>query len=62
ILQDPERRAKYQDSINWDRLAQFADVRGIRIEDDVLITDGGCQVLTADLPTAAGEIEGLIED
>ena len=62
ILQDPERRAKYQDSINWDRLAQFADVRGIRIEDDVLITDGGVEVLTADLPTTAGEIEGLIGD
>ena len=62
ILQDPDRRAKYADSVDWDRLAQFADVRGIRIEDDVLITDTGCEVLTAELPTPAKEIEGLVGD
>ena len=62
ILQDPDRRAKYADSVDWDRLTQFADVRGIRIEDDVLITHDGCEVLTAELPTAAAEIERLVGD
>lgn len=51
ILQDPQRRSHYQDYVNWERLAEFADVRGIRIEDDVLVTDSGCEVLTAELPT-----------
>jgi Xaa-Pro aminopeptidase len=60
ILQDPERRSRYQDLVNWDRLAQFSDVRGIRIEDDVLVTDTGSEVLTADLPTQAGAIEQLV--
>ncbi len=60
ILNDPERRSKYQDVVNWERLAEFADVRGIRIEDDVLVTATGSEVLTAGLPSEASEIESLI--
>lgn len=60
ILNDPQNRAKYQDVVNWDRLAQFADVRGIRIEDDVLVTEDGSEVLTAALPTPAEAIESLL--
>lgn len=32
---------------------------GIRIEDDILITDSGCEVLTRDVPKERGEIEAL---
>ena len=60
LLNDRDRRHQYAESINWDRLAQFQDVRGIRIEDDVLITPEGCQILTADLPTQADAIEALV--
>ena len=60
ILQNPDWRSKYDDVVNWERLAQFADVRGIRIEDDVLITDSGTEILTAELPTKAQDIEGLL--
>jgi Xaa-Pro aminopeptidase len=60
ILQDPERHIHYQNVVNWDRLAEFADVRGIRIEDDVLITSSGNEVLTATLPTAATAIEQMV--
>ena len=60
ILNDSDFRAKYKDVVNWERLAQFADVRGIRIEDDVLVTESGSEVLTAELPTKINEIEDLI--
>ena len=35
---------------------------GVRIEDDVLVTAGACEVLTAAVPKAAAEIEALIRD
>lgn len=60
ILNDPERRKTYQNIVNWERLEVFSDVRGIRIEDDVLITETGNEVLTAALPTKAEEIEQLV--
>lgn len=61
LLTDPHNRDRYADCVNWDRLADFADVRGIRIEDDVLITAEGARVLTADLPTQAEEIEAIVQ-
>ena len=60
ILNYPSQRAKYQDVVNWERLEEFADVRGIRIEDDVLVTESGCEVLTAALPTDASSIERMV--
>ncbi len=60
LLNDPFRRERYADQVDWERLAQFADVPGIRIEDDVLVTPTGCDVLTAALPTAAEEIEASV--
>ncbi|MBT9317357.1 aminopeptidase P family protein [Leptothoe spongobia] len=59
ILADKGNCDRYANMVNWDRLTQFSDVRGIRIEDDVLITEQGCDVLTAELPTQAHEIETL---
>ncbi len=43
--------------LNRKRLAEFADVRGIRIEDDVLVTQDGHEVLTAAIPKDADAIE-----
>lgn len=60
ILHDPERRQQYSDVVNWERLEQFSDVRGIRIEDDVVITETGHEILTAELPTQIEEIEQLV--
>ncbi len=60
ILHDPEIRTKYKDFVKWDELKKFADVRGIRIEDDILVTDRGREVLTAELPAKASQIEDLV--
>ena len=53
ILNNAETRTKYKDIVNWQQLDKFADVRGIRIEDDVLVTAEGSEVLTAQLSTNA---------
>jgi Xaa-Pro aminopeptidase len=60
ILNNVDFRDRYKNMVNWERLAQFSDVRGIRIEDDVLITDSGTEVLTSDLPNTVAEIEALV--
>jgi Xaa-Pro aminopeptidase len=61
LLDDATNRDRYADCVNWDRLAEFADVRGIRIEDDVLITATGSRVLTAELPIQAEAIEAIVQ-
>jgi Xaa-Pro aminopeptidase len=33
---------------------------GIRIEDDALVVEGGCEILTVDVPKAAADIEALM--
>ncbi len=60
LLNDGDRREKYRDQVNWERLQDFADVRGIRIEDDVLVTDSGSEILTITLPSQAEAIESLV--
>jgi Xaa-Pro aminopeptidase len=41
-------------------LARFADVRGIRIEDDVLCTDGAPEVLTRAAPKSVAAVEAAM--
>ncbi len=43
-----------------DALARFGDVRGIRIEDDVLVTPDGHEVLTAEIPKTRAAIEAAM--
>jgi Xaa-Pro aminopeptidase len=39
----------------------FAHI-GIRIEDDALVTDGGCEILSAAAPKSVADIEALMRD
>ena len=59
ILGDAEltAHAKVKDRLDRARLAQFDDVRGIRIEDDVLVTAGGSEVLSQAIPKARAAVE-----
>ena len=59
LLDNWEWRSRFRDWVNWDRLADFQDVRGIRIEDDVLVTESGSEVLTDELPTELMVVEQL---
>ena len=60
LLRDPSRVGLSDKALDRTVLAKFEDVRGIRIEDDVLVTESGCEVLTSGLPKTATEIEGLV--
>jgi Xaa-Pro aminopeptidase len=50
LLHDHETRERLGDSVDWDRVETLLDFGGIRLEDNVLVTEDGCDVLTADVP------------
>ena len=50
LLDDPDLRAKFRDAVAWDALDRWRRVGGVRIEDNVLITDGQPKVITSDIP------------
>ena len=50
LLQDEERRREHADAVDWARADRMLDFGGIRIEHNVLVTDDGCEILTADVP------------
>lgn len=51
---------KHTEFINYDKLNDYLDFGGIRIEDDVLVTETGSRVLGTPIPKAVSEIESLI--
>ena len=60
LLGPARQSGQYDDAVNWERLAAFQSVRGIRIENDVQITATGCTVLTAALPTSVEAVEAIV--
>jgi len=50
LLQDPQRRQRFRDCVAWDRVDPHLGLGGVRIEDNVLVTTGAPDVLTAAIP------------
>ena len=60
ILQDPALTRVAGNRLDRKKLAAFADVRGIRIEDDVLVTENGREVLTEAIPKSVADVESAV--
>ena len=59
--QDPRSLgARFADVLRRDRLEAWRGFGGIRIEDDVRITDGAPEVLTEGIPKAPEDLEALV--
>jgi Xaa-Pro aminopeptidase len=54
LLHDAELRERHRDAVDWERAEAMLGFGGIRIENNVLITDTGNEVLTADVPLLFG--------
>ena len=57
LLERPEEVGALEPFLQRDVLARFRDVRGIRIEDDVLVTATGHEILTDAIPKTVDAIE-----
>lgn len=55
-----KKENKFTDFINYDKVEEYRDFGGIRIEDDVLITDNGHKVLGPPLPKTVSELADII--
>lgn len=60
LLADPVEVGDLEGALDRAVLARFSDVRGIRIEDDVLVTEAGCEVLSAGVPKSVGDVEAAV--
>ena len=60
ILENPVAMKKAGGRLDAERLARFRPARGIRIEDDVLVTETGSEVLTSAIPKSVDAIEATL--
>ncbi len=50
---------KFKDFINYDKIETFKDFGGIRIEDDILVTETGCKNLSSAIPKTVADVEEI---
>jgi len=50
---------KFTDFLNYDAIARFRAFGGIRVEDDVVVTETGCRVLGKPIPIEMADVEAL---
>lgn len=48
------------DFINFDRLESYLDFGGIRLEDDILVTETGCEIIGDRIPITPAEVEEVM--
>lgn len=61
ILADASIAGPFRADLDREALARFVDVRGIRLEDDVLCTSGEPDVLTREIPIEAAAVEAWMQ-
>jgi len=62
ILSDDTYTGAVGDDLRRDVLSKYADVRGIRIEDDVVVTEGAPEVMTTTVPKARTDVEKVVQE
>jgi len=53
-------QGKFTDFINYEKLETYKDFGGIRIEDNILVTETGCRVLGKPIPKTVADVEAIM--
>ncbi len=60
LIEKWESEKKFTEFINYNKLEHYKNFGGIRIEDDVLVTDSGSKILGRPIPKTVTEIEDIM--
>lgn len=60
LIDQWKAEGKFTEFINYEKLETYKDFGGIRIEDDVLVTETGNRVLGKPIPKTVAEVEALM--
>nr|WP_321406182.1 aminopeptidase P family protein [uncultured Carboxylicivirga sp.] len=52
---------KFKDFINYDKVESYKDFGGIRLEDDILLTEDGCRILGERIPITIDDVEAVVK-
>ncbi len=61
LIDQWKAQKKFEEFINYDKISDYIDIGGIRIEDDVLVTGSGYRVLGKPIPKTIEEIERVMQ-
>jgi len=53
---------KFSEFIDYEKVQKYINFGGIRIEDDILVTEDGCRILGPDIPKRIDEVEAIASE
>ena len=59
LMDQWKAEGRFTDYLNYDVIGRFRDFGGIRVEEDVLVTETGCRVLGKRIPIEIADVEAL---
>ncbi|MFQ6113426.1 MAG: aminopeptidase P family protein [bacterium] len=62
LIDQWKAQKRFPEFINYEMVEKFRDFGGIRIEEDIVVTEDGCRILGKPIPRTIQEIEDLASD
>ena len=61
LIDKMEAEGKYKGIVNYEKLKEYRDFGGIRLEDDLIVTETGCKIIgDKTIPITVEEVEAMV--